>query len=93
MSFEMKNHKIFLLIFTLPLYLFLGFYSYEDENCRKIPNQMNRSQVNTYYLNINNIEVPLNGKGKLADVIVPPYTSGAKFIGLPVIFFGVSITM
>lgn len=84
----MKNQKILISIFIFSIFHFLGFYLQDDEKCRKISNRSDKhvTLTNTYYLNVNNIELPLNNKGTLANVTVPPYSSEAKFLGLPIIF-------
>jgi hypothetical protein len=40
----------------------------------------------TYVLNSNNVQLPLNSKGILADVNIPPFGAGGKFDSITVLF-------
>jgi hypothetical protein len=75
----------FLTIFSVILILVLGFTSIEkSKDTAKL--QKPSLVTGAYYMKINNLELPLNNAGVIADVTIPPYTSEGKFDGIPFLF-------
>lgn len=79
----MKNNHIIKIIkysFTVIVImsLFFGFDVIEKYNDKNFPRRLDKV-ANAYYMKINNIEMPLNNYGILADVSIPPNTAGGKF--------------
>ena len=72
--------------FTIISILILGFRSVEKNDNSKDSKDRLAKTARAYYMKINNIEMPLNNSGVIADVTIPPYSSEGKFDGLPFLF-------
>ncbi|MCX8056254.1 MAG: T9SS type A sorting domain-containing protein [Ignavibacteria bacterium] len=85
-----REKRIKYLIFTWLILLsigsMVGFYSVEKGKDGQGSSQRLDKTTRAYYMKINNIELPLNNAGVIADVTIPPYTSEGKFDGLPFLF-------
>jgi len=81
----MKTLAIVIIAFGL----IVGFASREKDGSGKSgESQRLNKVVGAYVMTINNIEMPMNNFGVLADVAVPPYSSGGKFEGHGFLFSG-----
>jgi len=84
---RMSQLKIvkFSVITSIFLLLVFGFTSIEKN---KDATRLQKPGLVTgaYYMKINNLELPLNNSGVIADVTIPPYTSEGKFDGIPFLF-------
>jgi hypothetical protein len=69
------NKRFFLFIIVLTAISLVSF----TNDGKKITNSAHNSTETAYYFNVNKIAMPLNNNGVLADVVVPGYTSGAKY--------------
>jgi hypothetical protein len=78
-----KYSAITLIVATL----IFGFTSIEKNGDKSSSQRLNKV-VGAYYMQINNIEMPMNNSGVYADVTIPPYTSGGKFDGHTFLFSG-----
>lgn len=87
----MKNKRLKVLKFAavsiVLLALFFGFTSIEKSGDKSSAQRLNKV-VGAYYMNINNLEMPLNNAGVFADVAIPPKTAGGKFDGHTFLFSG-----
>lgn len=86
----MRRKSKFYFKFTLTIIVlglvFVGFRSVEKDG--KNQTQRLNKVVGAYYMTINNLELPLNNAGVLADVAIPPNTAGGKFEGHTFLFSG-----
>ena len=87
----MKNRRLklfkFTAIATVLFALVFGFTSIEKSGDKSVGQRLNKV-VGAYYMNINNLEMPLNNAGVFADVAIPPKTAGGKFDGHTFLFSG-----
>ena len=77
------NKALFLLLIIFSSYLFIGFIGGKEKMMKSTLNQ-----TDAYYLKLKRFELPFANNGVLADVIVSPNTSDAKFDGTTIIFSG-----
>ncbi|MBM4175193.1 MAG: hypothetical protein FJ213_03320, partial [Ignavibacteria bacterium] len=69
--------------------LFLGLTSIEKDNSGKSGNsQRLQKVVGVHYMQINNIGMPMNNSGIIADVVVPGFTATGKFDGHGFLYSG-----
>lgn len=79
-------YKIFLLPIFLLSFTSLAFIGGEKGDKKKNTNQPSLIAGDSYLMFINNVEMPLNRTGVLADVQVPGSTSEGKIDGIPFLF-------
>ncbi len=83
---RLKLARYFVVISILTLLLF-GFTSIEKSGDKNSGQKLSKV-VGAYYMNINNIEMPMNNSGVYADVVIPPNTAGGKYDGHTFLFSG-----